>query len=149
MIAKIVDVFEKDCHLIVLVEHYHADGSFWFREDYRWQGREGLKQKRATNDQGEALMDDGQVAPTHNVEGDQLHYLPEGREWARLPAPHIVDDSILSVIRSIHAQRLVWGWPQGAIDQVSSIPDSKISQRDRDGCPVLIAKFAALVGYEI
>ena len=149
---KIIDIFEHYFCLIVLAEHYHADGGFWFRENYRWLGSEGLIQKRATDSEGRPLLDNGELAPTRpadNHRPEEVAYLPSGRDWARLPAPHVDEGSILDTIRSIHAQRLVTGFPQGTIDRVSAIPDSKITQRDRDGCPVLIAKFAYLKGRAI
>ena len=149
--AKVTDVFQQDCHLIVRAEHYHPDGTFWFLENYRWQGREGLKRKRVTNTAGRLLMDNGKVAPLRIEDGDStpVAYLPKGREWARRSTPHMDEDSILDTIRSIHRQRLTSGWPQGTVDLVSRISPDKIRQQDRDGCPQLINKFAYLVGREI
>lgn len=152
MDCKIVNVFEFDCHLIAQVEHYHVDGSFWFLENYRWQGRAGLVRKRMTNARGEVLMDNGEVAPTRHEGGDEPKlepYLPDGREWARHTTPAMDEESILGIMRDTHQRRLITGWPQGTVDVVGRIPDSKIAQRDRDGCSQLVDKFAYLVGREL
>ena len=144
---RIVDVFELDCHLIVKVEHYNADDSFWHVENYRWQGREGLAQKRRRSEiTGNLMMDNGEDAPIRAAaDGDPEHaYLPEGRTWARLPAPYMDDESILSQIRETHAARLVSGWPQGSVDVVGRIPDERIAQIDRDGCATIFARFESL-----
>jgi hypothetical protein len=97
--------------LCVDVEHFNADGSHRFYEEYLWQGREGDRHKRVTNDQGNLLMDDDDVAPVRlKADGDEEQYLPAGREWKLDTArPHMGEDSILQVIRSVHAH----GRPQG------------------------------------
>lgn len=147
---QLIDITNVQSHLVVTAEHYHPDGSFWFRENYVWQGREGLKRKRKTDAEGRILMDDGQRAPLRlGIDDELVPYLPSGRTWARLPAPHMDEESILTTMRSIHQQRLISGWPQGRIDKISRISESKIRQEDRDGCPILIAKFAALKGLSV
>lgn len=144
----IVDVFTQDGQLVVKAEHYHPTGALWFVEHYTWQGREGLKQKRATNALGQPLLDDGTVAPSTTNPGPPvqvIYWLPDGRSWLRLPAPHMVNHSILTTIRSIHRQRLTSGWPQGKIDR---LPAFKFSPEDEAGCPVLLTKFRLLVGQQ-
>jgi hypothetical protein len=146
---KIVQVFEKDCQMVVQVEHNHADGSFWHLEHYVHQGREGLRQKRATTRDGIPLMDNDQIAPLVDiVEGAitrQDRRLPPGRTWKLRPGPHLDDDSILETIREIHSLRLLSGWPQGSVDKLST---SKHSDADKAGCPSLTAHFQRLVGVE-
>jgi len=143
---KITEVYISSGHLVVTAEHYNANGSLWFVEHYTWQGREGLKQKRATNALGQLLLDDGTVAPVAVRRGplDELvAFLPPGRNWLRQPAPHLVDDSILGTIRSIHKQRLATGWPQGKVDTLRTF---KPAPTDHAGVAVLLAKFRLLVG---
>jgi len=143
---KIIEVYASSGHLVVTAEHYNANGSLWFVEHYTWQGREGLKQKRATNALGQLLLDNGTVAPTEVRRGppDELAaFLPPGRNWLRQPAPHMVDDSILSVIRAIHKQRLASGWPQGKVDTLQTF---KSASTDHAGVTVLLAKFRSLIG---
>lgn len=142
---RILDVFQQDHHLIVRAEHFNPDGSFWFLENYIWQGREGLKRKRKTDAQGRILMDDGKPAPLtdHPDVEERRQFLPLGRDWARHDTPHMDEGSILTTIRSIHEQRLVSGWPQGTIDTLALLMGNS---QDEVGCPDLIGKFAALAG---
>ncbi len=125
--------------MVVQAEHYRSDGTGWFTENYVFQGREGLKQKRKTNAQGRLLMDDATVAP-----GAPKQFLPPGREWARHPAPHMAEESIIGTITSIHKQRLVTGWPTG-VDVISS---KTFTNRDAAGVSALLAKFGHLAGRE-
>jgi len=149
MAFKIIEVYVSSGHLVVTAEHYRPDGSAWFTEHYTWQGREGLKQKRATNVLGQLLLDDDTVAPTEIVRrgppDETRQVLPPGRAWKLRPGPHMVDDSILGTIRSIHKQRLVTGWPQGAVDRLTTY---KYSSADQQGCETLRARFQALVGHQ-
>jgi hypothetical protein len=153
---KILGVYDQDCHLVVRVEHHHADGSFWFIENYVHDGREGIRQKRKVNGAGLLLMDDGNVAPLVNPDPptrkagkvrmeDTAQYLPEGRTWDYHPAPWMDENSVLSVIRDIHGQRLVTGFPQGQVDSAE-----RMSHTDEDerGCEALVNKFLYLVGRE-
>lgn len=139
---NITEVRICDCHLLVRVEHLNDDGSIWFREQYAWQGREGAKQKRATNSDGEVLMDDGNVAPKQAGDSGDYYYLPEGRDWALRSGPHMDDDSILSVIRASHERR------QGGYVGYNGWDNAHFSFSDRDqaGCDTLLARFAGLVG---
>lgn len=146
---KIVGVSQVSHCLVVRVEHYHPDGSLWFIENYRFQGREGLKHKRDTDAEGFILMDDGNRAPLRavpNLPSTMAEYLPAERGWARKTETHMDENSILDTIRSIHAQRLVSGWPQGAVDVLSQ--STSAIQRDVDGCSALMARFTALIGRE-
>ena len=146
---KVISVWEQDCHLIVTAEHYHPDASFWFTENYRWQGREGLRHKRSTNARGELLLSDGTVAPTrNNVLGESEAYLPGGTDWQRNAGIHMDNNAVLGVIRTIHGERLLSGWPQGQRDVVQSVSVERLSQEDQDGCSVLTAAFSSLVGLE-
>jgi hypothetical protein len=143
---KIVDVFTHDGQLVVTVEHYNPNGSFWFLEHYTFQGREWSKQKRATNALSQLLLDDGTVAPTNPGVGagdPPQPFLPPGRTWALRPGPHMDDSSILDTIRSIHQRRLVSGWPQGSIDRLGP---AKPSPQDTTGAPALAAHFQHLKG---
>jgi hypothetical protein len=149
---RIVNVVELDCHMIVTVEHYHDNDSFWFTENYRWRGVEGAKHRRVVDSDGDYLMDDGSKAPTTpNVRAHLGEvpdpYLPEGRDWMRHATPTMDNESIYKTIRLIHSQRLVSGWPQGQIDVVSRMPEDNIRVEDRNGCHALVAKFQPLIGY--
>ena len=140
---KILEVSDQACYLNVRVEHYHSDGSTWFTEDYGWQGREGLKQKRATNEQGKILRNNGVVAPVKGNPPKQ--YLPKGKAW-KLMAPPIMDgDAILGVIKATHVQRLASGWP----DSVNTLSTRTPSQEDRDGCGMLVSTFKHLEGFTV
>lgn len=144
---RIVDIFTQDGQLVVKAEHFRPDGSAWFTENYTWQGREGLKQKRATNALGQLLLDDGTVAPSDpdpNVPGRRNFRLPPGRTWALRPGPHMDESSILSTIRSIHRQRLLTGWP----NTVDRLGNFRPKPEDVTGCPALLARFQALLGRE-
>ena len=144
MIFKILDVYAQDNHLCVWVQHFRATGSEWFKEHYLFQGREGLKQKRATDAQGRILMDDGEVAPILiRKDGLTGSYLPTGRTWKRLPAPHMDDSSILVTIRSIHQQRTASGWIRGD----NTLSNHKSTVEDELGNPVLLERFGHLKGY--
>lgn len=138
---NITEVRICDCHLLVKVEHLNDDDSIWFREQYVWQGREGVKQKQATNSDGEPLMDDGNVVPTRGDPPE--YYLPEGRSCAMRPGPHMDDDSILSTIRDDHAQR------QGGFVGYNGWRDEHfgIGDHDEEGCDILLEQFERLVGH--
>lgn len=139
MSFKILDVFQDDGHLVVRVQHFQNDLP-WFKEDYVWQGREGLKRKRMTNAKGEILLGDQTVAP---FDEDGHQFLPPGAKWRYRAAPHMDENSILSVIRSIHAERLFAGTPYTDGTSTTNRPSSN---DDRSGVGKLIAKFAGLKG---
>jgi len=144
---KIVDVFDYHSHLCLYIQHCHADGSDWFKEYYLTQGREGLKQKRQTNEAGLLLMDNGQAAPERShLDGSERteQYLPAGRTWARHPAPHLDEDALLGTSRSIHAARLITGWRED-----STLPGNLgFFAEDTAGCSVLVSKFLYLRGHQ-
>lgn len=146
---RIVDVYLSSGQLVVTAEHFNPDGSAWFTEHYTWQGREGLKQKRATNALGQLLQDDNTVAPTRVTRrgppDETEQFLEAGKTWKLRPGPHMVDDSILSTIRSIHRQRLATGWPQGKIDQ---LPTFKSGPADNLGSDALKLRFQGLIGHQ-
>ena len=145
---KIVDVFTQDGQLVVKAEHYHPSGVLWFVEHYTWQGREGLKQKRATNALGQLLLDDGTVAPSTTHPGppaEVIYSLPAGRTWLLRPGPHMDRSSIVKTIRKIHKQRLVSGWPQGQMDPMCRF---KFNGDDTTGCTGLRSHFQTLIGYQ-
>jgi len=136
---KIIAVYEQDCHLVLRVEHY-LDSLPWYKDDYIWQGREGLKRKRKTNANGSLLMDNGRVAPLR----DEEPYLPAGRNWARYGMPHMDDGSILETIKVAHRRSVENGRPYAD----GTIGTAKLTFEDRDytGCSQLVAKFAHLPG---
>ena len=147
---KILDVFEQNWHMVVLAEHYQPDDSFWFTEYYTFPGVEGVKRKRTTNSDGECIMDNGEVAPTHKITSDRpdkpgisVQYLPESRDWAREPAPHLNAESILSIIRSVHARRTKSGWAV----QTDSLPPLPVNAVNEAGITVLINTFDSLKEY--
>ena len=147
--GQIVAMGTLDGHLVVVVDHFHPGGSFWFREDYTWEGREGLKHKRMTDRQGRILMDNDQPAPYRAREDPGRtppQYLPAGRDWKRHTHPHMDDDSILDVIRSIHRQRLLSGWTR--VDRPLQPGQLRCKQEDRDGCNHLVTRFQHLLGQE-
>ena len=145
---RIVDVFIQGGHLVVKAEHFKPDGSPWFTEHYLFQGREGLKHKRATNALlGQPLLDDGSVAPTELKRDNdrQVPVLPPGRRWARRPEPHLAEDSVLHTIRLIHRQRAAAQAPN-TVDRLVTPPPT---QADNDGCGALLTQFAGLKGREV
>ena len=145
---KILDVTAQNGHLVVTAQHYKPDGSPWFTENYLFQGREGLKQKRATNVLGQILQDDDTVAPTVVVRRgppDQVEQVLEpGKRWKLLPGPHMDESSILGTIRLIHAQRVASGF-QGNNDRLVTPPSTV---EDGTGCNVLLARFSLMKGRE-
>lgn len=147
----ILAVATRDGHLVVDVEHFDVVGAHWFYEDYVFQGREGLKRKRTTNAMGELLMDDGRVAPTRLDPDDPAgltsgQYLPVGRTWQLQSTPWMGDESILTTIRSIHAQRLVSKFP-GKDNRLTPNSKLKPSGDDTGGVGQLLTKFSRLVDY--
>jgi hypothetical protein len=154
---KVLEVFEHFCHLVLKVEHYNPDGSFWFLEHYFENGAEGLIRKRKANDQGQLLMDNGEVAPLVNPNPpirrpgvfraeDYEQYLPDGREWVYHPAPWLDEQSLLSTVRSIHRQRLQN--PQQWQGKIDVLPKVSFKENDQLGCSVLMNKFRYLIGRE-
>jgi hypothetical protein len=145
---QILNIKGQDSYLVATVQHFNPDGSPWFIENYRWQGREGGKQKRASDENGELLLDDGSPAPKRLGSDKEEHqYLPAGRQYKFLPGTHISDESLLSLIRTTHEQRLVSGWPQGYRDSLRSVPTSGVHQRDQDGIAQMVSTFKHLEDY--
>lgn len=144
---KVLDVFVQGGHLVVKAQHFKLDGTAWFTEHYLFQGREGLKHKRATNGLGQPLLDDGTVAPTELKRDNnrQVPVLPTGRQWARRPEPHLAEDSILHTIRLIHRQRTALNSP----NTVDSLVVPPATKADNDGCAALLTKFQGLNGREV
>ena len=145
MLFKILEVFTQNGQLVVKAQHYNADGSVWFVEHYTFQGREGVKQKRAVNALGQLLLDDDTVAPTEldSPGVTRRAVLPVGRQWKFRPGPHMDNGSILSVIQSTHRQRVAAGWPQGQADQLPAFTTTPV---DDAGASTLLAKFLPLIG---
>lgn len=145
---KILAVATHDGHLVVTTQHFKPDGSPWFAEHYIFQGREGVKRKRAVNALGQLLQDDGSVAPTRLVRKglsqEPEQYLELGKRWMFRSEPHIDESSILSVIRLTHARRLVSGWGRTA----DTIGRLRPMAKDMEGCDILLARFQRLVGFE-
>ena len=143
---EVVNRFEQDCFLVVQAEHYHDDGAFWFMEHYRWCGDEGLKQKRATDSDGKALLDDDSLAPTRTMDGEEVAYLPEGRTWKRLAAPHMDDFSIWETIVKDHNTRKAAGFGGGThvLSRVT-LPDD-VAARMESGMSTLLTRFNTIVG---
>ncbi len=139
------EVTARDGQLSISADHFDADGAFWFREEYTWQGREAFKRKKALDPQGRVLMDDGQPAPTRPVvggmPGDREAFLPPGRSWRRESIPRLKTESILITIRSIHRQRQNSGWPVGDFRGRSIF---KGSPEDLNGAPLLRSLFRGL-----
>ena len=141
---EIINRFEQDGHFIVEAEHYHEDGSIWYSEHYRFGGKQGHTHKRATNASGEILLDDGTVAPTQVIEGDEVAYLPPGRDWARRPEPHMDDSTIWSAILSDHEQRVAAGYAGGR--NVLSRQNVENEAYLHAGCEVLMERFDDTIG---
>jgi len=151
---KILDVFAKDGHMVVLVEHYQSDDSFWFTENYTWPGVGGTQFKRVTNADGDILMDDGNPAPWEQRYPDQVvesgarpaelvQNLTAGRTWLRETTPRLDNDSVLGTIRSAHNRRTETGWPVGT----DVAPSFVLIEDNAAGCTALINKFASLKGH--
>jgi hypothetical protein len=143
---RIIAVSEHDGQLLVEVEHFKANGSFDYFENYLWQGREGTKHPIATNANGRALLTTGQIAP---FDVDGVQYLPKLNEWKRETGIHLGNDSILGVIQQIHDQRREWvdeDWPRGIKRGQSRLTEVPIPifAEDSAGISTLIAKFADL-----
>ncbi len=140
---RIIAVSEHDGHLLVEVEHFHPDGSFWYFENYIWQGREGTRKPRLLDAQGFVQLEGGGVAPWQIGTNDELvQYLPDGREWFRSSSPHLDNNSILGVIQQVHAARTDTGWVRG--QSRLSEPPLQPRAEDETGIGILLSKFQAL-----
>ena len=74
---RIIDVRSEQGQLAIETQHFYPDGRHWFYEVYSYQGREWFRRPRATNDVGQALREDGSIAPYRQVAEDRLvQYLP-------------------------------------------------------------------------
>ena len=140
----ILSVQDRDGALLIGVQHFSPDGSPWFIEEYQFQGREGDKHKRASNADGELLLDgSGAVAPkTEDEDGREYQYLPAGAAWRYQSVPHLVDESILDVIRTVHAE----GRPQGYDGRRPGPLGTPIAARDATGVAKLTTAFSRLEG---
>lgn len=135
-------VSQRDGQLVLHVSHFRGD-RIWFREAYTFQGREGLRHKIATDSNDDPLTTDDQpVLPG----GDGNHTLPDGKEWKREAIPHLRLGDVLSVIRSIHAQRLAANWPDDPREPI--LGRFVESQKDRDGIGALRTVFDGVAGTE-
>ena len=141
---EIINRFEQDGNFVVEAEHYNDDGSLWYSEHYQFGGEEGHKHKRATNASGEILLDDGTVAPTQIIEGDEIAYRPLGRDWARRPEPHMDDSTIWAAILSDHEQRVAAGYAGGR--DVLSPQGGSQDDYLHAGCEMLMGRFDDTVG---
>jgi len=143
---EVINMFEQDCFLVVQAEHYHDDGGFWFSEHYRWCGDEGLRQKRATDSDGNALLEDDSLAPTNTIDSEEVAFLPEGQDWKYLAAPHMDDSSIWEVIIQDHNTRKVAHFG-GGVDVLRrvTLPDD-ITVRMQSGMSTLLTRFNTIVG---
>jgi hypothetical protein len=140
---RILDVRQEYGHLIIEVEHFKADGSFWFFEDYTWQGREGLKRSRVKNADGELLLATGKVAAFRlGDRNEKRHFLRRGERWKLTRTPMMTTDSILGVVQKIHAQRVTTGWTKGQSRIIVSPKEYKTD--DTDGVGQLVTKFRGL-----
>jgi hypothetical protein len=145
---RIIAVSEHDGQLLVEVEHFKANGSFDYFENYLWQGREGTRHPIVVNTDGQSLLATGQIAP-YTERGFQ--YLPDRQQWKREAGIHLGNDSILSVIQYIHNQRRTWAvedWPHGRKLGQSRLIERPIPAKANDirGINTLLTKFAGLVG---
>jgi hypothetical protein len=146
---RIIDVKAHDGMLVVEVEHFKADGSFDYFENYIWQGREGLKRPRVVNDRGGLYLSDGALAPSVIEDGRKRYYRPDQRSWLRTNTPHMDQGSILRVVQQIHDQRKNWrnqDWPRGEKQGQSRLSEPPIrnSLRDTQGVDRLVTKFRRL-----
>ena len=144
---RIVDVRAEYGQIVFEVEHFKSDGTFWFFELYTFQGREGKKFPRMTNEKGELLLDDGTVAPYKLLEGpvsEKQWYLPEGRDWMYSVDPFLGEGSVLGIIRKIYSERLKSGWEKG--QSRLTVRPLDYEQRDIDGLGKLLMDLGNLEG---
>jgi hypothetical protein len=154
---RIISVSTHDNQLLVEVEHFKTDGSFDYFENYLWQGREGLKEPRMVNSQGDLYLSDGSIAPYRVLdEGRRQYYRPDGRGWLRTGTPHLDHESVLTSISLIHKERETWDnddWPGGYKRGQSRLLEKPVAfnQRDAAGIEKLISKFHGMgaTGYGV
>jgi len=60
---KIVDVRSNHGHLVVEAQHFNEDKTHWHYNLYSFGGNEAFVKEKVLNDTGEALLEDGSVAP--------------------------------------------------------------------------------------
>ena len=144
---EIVEKFLQDGFFVVLAEHYHEDGSFWFSEHYRWLATEGNKTKRLTNSEGLILMDNGEVAPTRDLDPfSEEQYLPDGREWRRGTDSHMDSSTIWETIKSVHRERTASG-AGGSRNVLNRGPAPAGEEADQiSGGDKLMNRFSNIVG---
>ena len=112
---RVVDVRAEYGQLILEVEHFGADGRFWFFEAYTWQGREGGRHPRALDSDGYVLLNNGDRAPlTVGPIGTLVPYAPVGTRFMRSQGLYVTEDAVLAVIQQTHAKRAEfsnrYGW---------------------------------------
>jgi hypothetical protein len=152
---RIVDIWSQDGQMVLEVEMFHPDGTFWHFENFIFQGREGLKRPRVTNAQGEALMDNGVPAPWNNphnpnpitseeilTENNRMQYLPPGRHWKRSWSFFLDESSILLVIQSVYEERLITNWVDGQSRLIE--PPMEGNLLDKFGVTELVNHFTYL-----
>jgi hypothetical protein len=164
---RVIDVRAEYGHLIIEAQHFYPDGSHWFYENYTFQGREQDNRPRITDELGPRprfrnprekgirrgnlaaprtrlfLAGDGRVAPTRpDAFGNEQHYLPEGATWLRHNRPHLSQQGMLSVIRSVHRQRTEGGWTKGGQRLTTHPLDA--TEQDRRGARLLKQRFAGM-----
>lgn len=145
---KIVNKFCQDGFFVVEAEHFHDDDSFWYSEHYRWLSTEGNKRKRLTDADGRLVLDDGSLAPrTTDDNGLVSDTLPEGREWALRPGPHMDNASIWSVITQDHKARL--GAYGGGINILDRNSTHGNEEEIASGNTELMTRFADVIGEEV
>lgn len=145
---EIIDKYVQDCFLVLEVEHYNDDGSFWYMEHYRWDCIEGLKQKRQVNAEDKILLSDGSVAPVRNRELDDepMQYCPDDKEWKYRDGPHMDDSSLWVTIIDDHHRRKEAGF-NGGRNKLSRVQVSEQFATSRElGAPILVARFSDIVG---
>jgi hypothetical protein len=147
----IISITTHRGQVVIRVQHVRDDGLNCCREDYTIGGRQWSVHQRCTNDQGDLLMDDGEVAPKEQEDArgrDEgvyyYQYLPAGRSWSYHTEPHLKTDDILETIRNTHARRP--GNHDGYNGWQADKLQFKPSQSDIDGCANLCVYLAGAVG---
>ena len=149
---RIIAVSDHDGQLLVEVEHFNADGSFDYFENYLWQGREGSEFPLVMDKKGRYLLANGMAAPSRaNSVGRVEQFRPAGYEWKRADTPYLNKAAIVDVIQSIHNQRRSWApdeWRGGQKRGQSRLTEPPIpyNKRDVDGVGRLINDLQGLAG---
>jgi hypothetical protein len=136
---RIVDVRAEHGQMVVEVEHFTPQGTFWFYELYTFQGREGNNHARSTKAGDRLVLTDGTLVS--RVNGKFI--LPKGKEWKRELTPQLDVDSVTGVIQEIHNQRLKTGWRKGKARL--TVKPLNFTGEDQEGLSNLMAKFSPLI----